>query len=316
MKSSEDLEKGGRYKQVVKQETIVNNNYAEINDASPTNEQAMDTILTHGYDVPKPQSRAIQPPLNVPWGPVQSYELPEKVVGTKKNKPSLKGPILSPDSKYSSTRNDDMDDEYVQPYLLRRSGDNAADTPAPSSRKVSNDSTLSSNMPLPRERHSPKAVMSTHESYDRLVKPPHLCNSPSYENIDKSGFIIGQAPQILSSPYENPTDSGNVAKTVTPIKMELKRPALPSKLFKPTAELKQIQQATGKERKHRYEPLTPKDMDKKSVYDQPSVSKQARSQTWTLDSKISVPNRKLPRASNYTPIDPTTKDPNNDYEQV
>ena len=293
-----DLEKGGRYTHVASQNQ--SNNYAEINNPTPTNEQAIEIIPTHGYDVPKPQNKALQLP-SVTWGPVQSYETPEKVVGFKK-----------PKSKSRNSRNDDIDDEYVQPHLLRRPCD-ATDMPVYSNRKVSNESTSSLNVPQPRERHSPREVMSTHGSSDRLEKLPHQQHFPSYENIDKDGFIIGQAPSILNAPQEHPMDR-NVAKPkpMIPVKMELKKAAIPSKLFTPTAELKQIQEANSKEKKRRFEPLTPEDKEKKSMYDHP---KPARSQTWTLDSKIGV-NRKLPRASNYTPIDPAKMDPDNDYEPV
>lgn len=275
------------------------NNYAEINDPTTTNEQGTEIIPTHGYDVPKPQNKALQAPSNATWGPAQSYETPEKVAGPRKPQSNLQV------SRHS--RNDDIDDEYVQPHLLRRACD-AVNMPNISSRKVSNEST-SSTLPLPRERCSPKPGMSAHGSYDYLQKLPHQQQQlPRYENIDKDGFIIGQAPSIL-----NPVDS-DVAKPkpVVPVKMELKKPAIPSKFFKPTAELKQIQDTNSKERKRRFEPLTPKDTEKKRMYNQP---KPARSQTWTLDSKISV-NRKLTRASNYTPIDPTKMDPDNDYEPV
>ena len=200
----------------------------------------------------------------------------------------------------------------MQPHLLRRPCD-VTDMPVYSNRKVSNESTSSSNVPQPRERHSPRAAMSTHGSHGHLEKLPHQQHFPIYENIDKDGFIIGQAPSILNAPQENPVDR-NVAKLKSkiPVKIELKKPAIPSKLFTPTAELKQIQEANSKERKRRFEPLTPKDVKKKSMYDHP---KPAGSQTWTLDSKIGV-NCNLPRANNYTPIDPAKMDPDNDYEPV
>ena len=335
-----DLEKGGRYIMPVANQNPIND-YAEINDPTTTTEQGTDIIPTHGYDVPKPQNKALQPPSNAIWGQAQSYETPEKVTGPRRPRSKLQV------SRHSSLRDDDTGDEYVHPHLLRRAGDaanmpdissrkvsnesassstmplprethspkpvmragDAANMPYISSRKVSNESASSSTMPLPRETHSPKPVMSAHGSYNSLKKLPHQQHQfPRYENIDSDGFIIGQAPPSL-----NPVDS-DVAKPkpVVPIKMELKKPAIPSNFFKPTAELKQIQDANSKERKRRFEPLIPKDTEKKSMYDQP---KPARSQTWTLDSKFSV-NGKLTRASNYTPIDPTKMDPDNDYEPV
>ena len=287
------------------------NNYAEINDS----EQGTDLVPTHGYDVPKPQNKAaLQPPSNDMWGPAQNYEMPENVV------PASPKYYNSPCSKIQDSKhlsgNDDTSDEYVHPHLLRRANCDAVNVPVISSQKVSNESTKSSSstLPLPRERHSSKAAaMSTHGSHNCLQKLPHQQQQhlPSYENVNQDGFVIGQAPPIL-----NPVD-GDVAtkpKPVPPIKMELKKPAIPSKLFKPTAELKQVLDADSKERKRRFEPLTLTGTEKKSVtlYDQP---KSARSQTWTLDSKINV-NRKLTRASNYTPIDPTKMDPDNDYEPL
>ena len=314
-----DLEKGGRYiVKVANQDPI--NNYAEINDP----EQGTHLVPSHGYDVPKPQNKgALQPPSSDMWGPVQSYEKPENIVP---------GPIYynSPHSKIQDSKHlsriEDTSDEYVHPHLLRRANCDAinipvissrnvdaVNIPVISSRKVSNESTTSSStLPLPRERHSSKVVaMSTHGSHGCLQKLPHQQqqNFPSYENVDQDGFAIGQAPPIL-----NPVD-GAVAtkpKPVPPIKMALKKPAIPSKLFKPTVELKQVQDANSKERKRRIEPITPTGTEKKStaLYDKP---KSSRSQTWTLDNKINV-NRKLTRASNYTPIDPSKMDPDNDYE--
>ena len=231
-----DLEKGGRYTRVANQIQI--NNYAEINNPTPTNEQVMEIIpqagRTHGYDVPKPQNRALQPPSSATWGPAQSYERPEEVIGTKKSK------TKQPSNRDS--RDDDVDDEYVQPHLLRRPCDAADIMPVYSNRKVSNESTSLSNVPQPRERHSPGTGMSTHGSGDRLEILPQKHQLPSYENIDKDGFIIGQAPAaILSAAQKNPVDSGVAKpKPMIPVKVELKKPAIPSKLFKPTAELKQI----------------------------------------------------------------------------
>ena len=311
-----DLEKGGRY--IVKvanpnQNPI--NNYAEINDPPTTTEKGAELVPTqHGYDVPKPQSKALQPPLSTTWGSAQGYETPEVAVG------GLRKPLFKlQESRHS--RNDDMDDEYVQPHLLSRRACDAVNAPVISSRKVSNESTPESpsTLPLPKERKPPKSpmaeVMRAYGSSDHLQKPPHQQqqHGPKYENIDQDGFIIGQGPPILS-----PVDS-DVAKPkpcpVVPVKMELKKPAIPSKFFKPTAEVKQTKDANNsKERKCRFEPLTPMNTEKKSMtlYDQP---KTARSQTWTRESNVNV-NRKLKGASNYTPIDPTKMDPDNDYEPV
>jgi hypothetical protein len=294
-----------------------NNGYAEINDPTPTNEQGRDLVPTHGYDIPKPQNKAsLQPPSSAMWGPAQSYETPENVVPSPKYSNYYKPRSPLQDSKHLSRNDDTMSsDEYVHPHLLRRANCDAVNVPVISSRKVSNESTSSSStLPLPRERHSSKvATMSTHGSHGCLQKLPHQQKQhlPSYENIDQDGFIIGQAPPML-----NRAD-GDVAikpKPVPPVKMELKKPAIPSKLFKPTEELKQVQEANSKERKRRFEPLTPMGTETKSValYDQP---KSARSQTWTLDNKINV-NRRQTRASNYTPIDPTKLDPDNDYEPL
>ena len=306
-----DLEKGGRYTvKTANQTTVFDNNYAEINDSPTTPRRGTEIVPTaHGYDVPKPQNKYLQPPSNTTWGPAQGYETLEvAVAGPRKLLAKLQ------DSRRLS-RIDDTSDEYVNPNLLRRAGD-IIGIPVISSRKVSNESTSSSTLPLPRERHSSKgAVMSTHGSYNCLKKIPHQKQQhlPSYENIDHDGFIIGQAPPILS-----PEDSDVGAmkpKPVPPVKMELKKAAIPSKLFKPTAELKQIQGTNNsKEKKHKFGPLTPTDTEKKSVplYNQP---KPARSQTWTLDSKINV-DSKLTTASNYTPIDPTKMDPDNDYEPL
>ena len=76
--------------------------------------------------------------------------------------------------------------------------------------------------------------------------------------------------------------------------MELKKPAIPSKLFKPTAELKQIE-STDLSHVH------PRTLRIRACTINPNQQDHRRG-LWI--EKVSV-NHKLTRASNYTPTDPT-----------
>ena len=299
MKSTLDLERGGRYTLEANQEPH-SNHYDEVGDgpAPVTEEQLLGVIPTHEYDTPRPQGEATQPPLSIMWEGAQSYEEPECISGIKNQPSSLMrsaGSPLDAASKYSDTVN--MHDGYDHPKPLKKS---CEDIPVTSSRKVSNNS-----IALSGEGNS--SQMSTHGSYDHLEQLP-LQNSPSYENIKMADYIPGQTFPALDSPRSTVANKNVPISTVAKVKM---KPAIPSKLFKPTTELTRTMEANSKARKHTYEPLTPHNMEKASMYDQ--AAKSTRSQTWTLDGHIS---HKLPRASNYTPIDLTAVDPKNDYDKL
>ena len=289
-----ELEIGGRYITVAKQEP--HNNYDEVADPPPVNEHILTTV-PEGYDVPKPQNKATRSLLSLNWDKAEGYEKPESVV---KHRHNAGNTLFSPGSKQSeieTANNGVYANDLPQP--LRKSYDNVVDI---TSRKESGSSLMASA--TPQEKFSPK-VLKTYSSYDHLEKLP-LQNLRDYVNIPKAGSLFNQRPPVLGSPHENSINTC-VAEPATRVKM-LKKPALPSKLFKPTAELSQIAQGSSEEPKHRHEPLMPKGMEKKSLH-QPTP----KTQTWTADNNV---NSKPPRPNNYMQLDITSMDPRSNYEQV
>lgn len=290
-----ELEIGGRYITVAKQEP--QDNYDAVPDPPPVNEQTLTTV-PEVYDVPKPQNKVTKSPLRLNWDEAEGYEKPESVV---KHKHNADNTLLSPGSKQGvieTVNNGVYANDLPQP--LRKSYENVVGTP---SQKESDSSLLSSA--TPQEKFPPK-VLKTYSSYDHLEKHP-LQDLNDYANIPKAGSSFNRYPPVLNSPHENPINTC-VAEPVTRIKMELKKPALPSKLFKPTAEPSQIAQGSSEEPKRRHEPLIPKGMEKKSQ-DQQVL----RTQTRTLDNNV---NSKPPRPNNYTQLNIASMDPRSNYEQV
>ena len=307
-----DLKIGGRYAMAPKQKQ--KKNYEEATVA-PNPESVKEYPFTLGatspsrrYDVPKPQNKADKPPLSLKWDGAQSYEKPGCAVmlGNSKRKvsPSNTGnTVLSPDGKHANTDNDVV---YANdlPQPLRKSYENVVNVSTPSSRKVSDNSVFST------QDNSSSQALNTNDSHDHLERvPPEDLHD--YENVAKAGLLSAQNPPVLDTPSEA-SIYRNIAEGLIQVKMELKKPALPSKLFKPTAELSQIIQVTSKEQKPcKQEPLTPKGMEKKGLHEQATKGK--RSQTWTFDSNVSC---KTTRPSNYTQLDMATMNPHCDYEQV
>ena len=310
MLSPSELEKGGRYIHVGRQDQEHSNKYAEVGNTAQNIHQlmAVTDALTHGYDVPKPVGGATQPSQ---WDGVQSYETPESVVTFSSNKTAVGFTNTNQGQASASMVGAPapVQDAYDLPQpISRKSYENLTDKSATLGRKVSDNSTLSFNSA--GEKFSAQSV-SKHRSCDHLQKSPSD-EFPEYENIKKGGFLPGRilSGQPISTPYNNPAP---IPKPRPPVKVQLKKPALPSKLFKPTAELSQILDSnnTGKEQKSRYQPLTPVGIETKPAYEQ--AKKSTRSQTWTLDRNV---DSKLPRTGNYTPIDLDKMDPNSDYQQM
>lgn len=292
-----ELEKGGRYIMVEKYEPH-NDHDAVPDHPPPVNQQMLGTSPSEVYNVPKPQNKATKPPFSLNSDDAEGYEKPKSVVKHKHNPGDT---VFSSGCKHTekvTVNNGIYANDLPQP--LRKSYENVAGI---LSRNVSNSSLLPSD--TPQEKLSSK-VLKTYSSYDHLEKlPPQDLHD--YVNIPKPGSPFNQQPLVLDSPHETPLDR-RVHKTVTRVKM---KPALPSKLFKPTGELSQVMQGSSEERKRRHEPLTPKGMEKKSLDQQ--ATKGTRSQVWALDNNV---NSKPPRPDNYTQLDITTMDPHSNYEQV
>ena len=291
-----ELEIGGKYITVAKQ--MPPDNYDAVADPPPLNKQML-TTAPELYDVPKPQNKATKSPLSLNWDEAEGYEKPESVV---KHKCNADNTLLSPGNKQSEigTVNNGVYANDV-PQHLRKSYENVVNII--SSQRGSNSSLLSSA--TPQEKFSTK-VLKTYSSYDHLEKlPPQDLHD--YANIPKAGSPFNRHTPVLNSPHDDPINTC-VAEPVTRVKVELKKPALPSKLFKPTAELSQIAQGSGEEPKHRHEPLTPKEMEKKSLHQQAP-----KTQAGTFDNNV---NSKSPRPNIYTQLNITSMDPRSNYEQV
>ena len=293
-----DLERGGRYIDVTNKE--LSYNYEELIPPTQTTQQTSAlTTFGHGYDIPKPQVQATQmPSLSDNQDGAQGYETPKCVVNvsTSKSKVGFSGKPVRSESKTravaGATR---VTYNLPQPTTKSsKSCDSIVALSAPPSRKVSDNST--------KDKFSSQNV-SAHRSLDQLQQLASE-DMPDYENLKRAGVTSDQA----SSKDENP-----ITKQAKPqVKMQLKKPALPSRLFKPTPEMAQILDAKGQAQKRGVQPLTPSGVERKAIQAHATTSK--RSQTWTHDNNNL--RCKLPKVTNYTQIDVNKMNPKSNYEQV
>ena len=283
---------------------------------TPVLPQISVTEELHKYDVPKPQIKVAEQARSGP-ATAQSDENPGGVVTPSNIK--IKALFSRKHSNAASKRDGGKSKpsaayENNVPLPLKTSRECITDTTSPSGQKMGGDESRAST--LTRPKGLSKAQNPMYRSVTELgQRSPH--EPPGYMNISKSNTEPGAAAasgqtQHTSDSALKATAGKDVVKPKPRVRMALKKPPLPSKMFKEgTEQPDKEEQESMVARKLTYSPNA---AENKGVKKLPRIP---RSKTVTWNSQGNVASLNVPQpSSNYTSIKVSEMDPNSDYMKV
>ena len=292
------------------------NQYNEVVVTTPVLPQISVTEESHKYDVPKPQIKVAKQAENTRSGPAtaQSNENTGGVVTPSNIK--IKALFSRKHSNAASKRDGGKSKpsaayENNVPLPLKRSRECIADTTSPSGQKMGDDESRASTLTRPKGLSKAQNPMyrSVTELGQRSSHEP-----PGYMNISKSktepdAAASGQTKHASDSALKAMAGKDAV-KPKPRVRMALKKPPLPSKMFKEgTEQPDREEQESMAARKLTYSPNV---VENKGVKKLPRIP---RSKTWNSQGNVASLNVPQP-SSNYTSIKVNEMDPNSDYMKV